>query len=292
MTASCRLAFLLLALLFPTAALAQAPFDACVDRLGVKIPSQTNDTMDAAGMAGIDDQRQPVIWWNAHKLERSTEVEQLFIYMHECAHHALNHPWKVPSAANEVEADCWAVQLMVEGGMIAPAEWDSLLVARQRVHPDAYHLGGDDHVRSLRRCLDVRIDSAAWDSALPPLIEAARTGFTALRGLALEGPEGQEIWESALDLPGTYDCEVMGTVRVRCLVFTSRHEKAVASRYRKLVDIITAWLPEGWLAVENATPPPPFLNAFHAQEPASGVVLSLLLGSDKKLYFVVTAPPG
>jgi len=291
MTTRSRLALLLGLFAFPLPAAAQAPFDACVDRAGVHIPSQTNDTMDAAGMAGLDSARQPMIWWNARKLERSPEVEQLFIYLHECAHHALNHPWKVPSAANELEADCWAVQLMVEGGMIAPSEWDSLLVARARVKADVYHLGGDDHVRSLRRCLTVRVDPAAWDSALPPLIEAARTRFVGVRGLELDAPPGGEVWQSTVHPPGTFGCEVMGTTRVRCMVFTSRHEKAVANRYHRLVELLAQAVPEGWVQRENPTPAAPFLQAWHAQDKETGVVMSLLLSADSKLYFVVTAAP-
>lgn len=290
MTVFPRLALLLGLLALPLPASAQAPFDACVDRAGVRIPSQTNDTMDAAGMAGYDDDRRPMIWWNAEKQERTREVEQLFIYLHECAHHALSHPWKVPSLENEIEADCWAVQLMVEGGMIAPSEWDSLLVARARVRPDNTHLGGEEHVAMLRRCLTLRTDQAAWDSALPPMVEAARDRFRSIRGLELDTTPGREAWESTLGPPGTYGCEVVGTIRLRCLVFTSRHEKAVASRYRKLVEIVSAWLPEGWVDVRNPSPAPPFRTAYHAQDPASGVVVSLLLATDSKLYFVVTAP--
>jgi len=175
--------------------------------------------------------------------------------------------------------------------MIAPSEWDSLLVARARVKADVYHLGGDDHVRSLRRCLTVRVDSAAWDSALPPLIDAARTRFVGVRGLELDAPAGAEAWQSTVHPPGTYGCEVMGTTRLRCMIFTSRHEKTVASRYRKLAEILSQSVPAGWAKVENPKPAAPFLQAWHAQDKETGVVMSLLLSTDSKLYFVVTAAP-
>ncbi len=270
---------------------AQAPFDACTDRLGAPVPSQTNDTMDAAGMAGYAGNTQPTIWWNSRRLEKTSRVEQLFIYLHECAHLRLNHPWKAVSIDNEIEADCWAAQLMVEGGMISPAEWDSLLVARARVIPDSNHLGGGTHAASLVHCLEVRTDPAAWEAVLPLFIAAADSQFTGIRGLELEAPAGQEgqVWESNLDLPGTYNCEVFGTEQLRCMVYTSRHARAVANRYKMLVGIISAWLPDGWVSAEDVVPELPFDAAFHAHDPETGVSLSLLLAVEPRLFFVMRA---
>lgn len=282
----------LIALLCVPPLAAQAPAAVCTDRTGAPVPLVVDDSMDSAGMAGYAGNTQPTIWWNETLLEHTSRVEQLFIFMHECGHLTLNHAWKSPSLRNEIEADCWAVQLMVEGGMIAPSEWDSLLVARARVRPDRQHLGGSEHVTSLRRCLTVRTDPAAWDSALPPLVAAARTRFTGIRGLELEPAPGQHgrVWESTLDLPGTYSCEILGTERLRCMVYTSTHVRAVANRYRALVDILTGWMPAGWEAAEELAPGPGGARSFRARDTATGTTLSLLLGADPKVYFVVTAP--
>jgi hypothetical protein len=274
----------------PVAVSAQAPFNACTDRLGAPIPSRTNDKMGYAGMAGYENGK-PVIWWNKHSLSDAAEVELLFIYMHECAHLSLGHSFRYGGVEDEIEADCWAVQLMVDGEMISQFEFDTLLAIRARVAGDGGHLGGDGHVWSLHRCLSVRTDRVAWAEALPPIVQAGATHFTGIRGRELEAEEGKDsIWESTLDLPGTYDCEVMGTKRLRCMVFLSRSQKPAAARYKKLVDILIRWLPEGWTYVENPSPKPPFSKAFHAQDPTTGETLSLLLGTSPKLYFVVTAP--
>lgn len=291
-----RLASLFTALVIavPVTLAAQAPFNACVDRTGALIPSKTNNKMGYGGMAGYEDDK-PVIWWNKHNLDNAAEYQQLFLYMHECAHHTLGHIWgdqglKQPGI-DEIEADCWGLVLMVEAGMIGPFQLDSLYIAEGRKSGDGEHLGGDEQVRSLRRCLSIRTDPDAWAAALPPIIQAAQAHFTGIRGRELEAAEGRDsIWESTLDLPGTYDCEVMGSRRLRCIVFVSKNQKPAVKRYEKLRDILTEWEPDGWSHVENPSPKPPFATAFHMQDASTGVVMSLLLSQDAKLYFVTTAP--
>ncbi len=269
---------------------AQAPFNACVDRLGSPIPSKTDNKMSWGGMAGYEDGKA-MIWWNKTNMNGLPEIDQLFVYLHECAHHTLGHPYAENSYATETEADCWAMQLLVDGGMASRASIDSLLVSRSRVRGDAEHLGGEEHVRALHACVSVRTSRDAWAEALPPFVEAARWHFTGIRGRLVESTAGRDsIWESKLDAPGTYDCEVMGTKRVRCLVFLSRDQKPAAGRYKKLLGTLTDWLPEGWSHVENQSPSPPFAKAFHAQDTTTGTTLSLLLGTDPRVYFVVTAP--
>lgn len=278
----------------PAALHAQAPFDACVDRTGAKIPSRSDSKMGYGGMATYE-KGKPIILWNAKFLTNAPEYEQLMIYLHECAHHDLGHLWGDRGVklelANEIEADCWAIQLLADGGMIGPFQVDSLIEAEGTKHGDGDHLGGVEQMRSLHRCLTVRTDPTAWAQDLPPLVESGKNHFRDDRGRQLEAAAGRDtIWESKLDLPGTYDCEVMGTTRVRCMVFMSRDQKPAARRFTKLMDIVTEWAPADWARVENPSPASPFSRAFHTQDPTSGVTLSLLLGTDPHLYFVVTAP--
>ncbi len=274
----------------PVPLYAQAPFNACLDRFGTPIPSKTDNKMSWGGMAGYEDGKA-TIWWSKKNMNGLPEIDQLFVYLHECAHHTLDHPYGQNSYATENEADCWAMQLLVDGGMASQASIDSLLVSRSRVVGDGEHLGGEEHVRQLNTCVSIRTSRAAWAEALPPLVEAARWHFTRIRERLLESAAGRDsIWASTLDTPGTYDCEVMGSRRVRCLVFLSRDQKSAAGRYKKLTGTLTDWLPEGWSHVENQSPSPPFAKAFHAQDTTTGTTLSLLLGTDSKVYFVATAP--
>jgi hypothetical protein len=281
---------LLLALAGGTAS-AQAPYDACVDRRGTPIPSRTDNRMSYAGMATMEDGK-PVIRWNRKLMDGAPEVEQAFIYFHECAHHNLGHLAFGDAPRMEVEADCWAIQLLVDGGLFAHNLVDTLLERRATVQADMAHLGGDAHAWSLQRCLSLRTDREEWARALPPLLEAARDGFQGIRGAQLDGPAAGApgVWASRLDLPGTYDCEVVGSQRLRCIIFVSRKQGPAESRYRKMIDVLGEVLPPEWPRAENASKVPSLLRAFHARDPASATIVSLLLGRDAKVQFVVTPP--
>jgi hypothetical protein len=105
-------------LLLPGQSLGQVPFDACLDRQDRVIPGVIDNTMPYAGMA-TERYGQPVILWNQKSSGWLSTTEQIFIYLHECAHHTLGHLYRQPyTPAVELEADCWAIQLMVDGGMI------------------------------------------------------------------------------------------------------------------------------------------------------------------------------
>lgn len=270
---------------------AQAPYEACTDRRGTPIPSRTDNRMAYAGVATVEDGK-PVILWNRKLLDDAPEVERAFIYFHECAHHHLGHLRSGDAPRKEVEADCWAMQLLVDGGLFAPHVVDTLLARRAGVDADLAHLGGDAHTRTLQRCLSIRTDRGEWARALPPLLDAARDGFRRIRGGELEAPGATSpgAWESRLDLPGTYDCEVVGTVRVRCLVFVSRTQGPAEARYRKLVGLVGEVLPGDWSRTENPSQVASLVRAFHARDPSAGTVVSLLLARDAKVHFVVTAP--
>ena len=97
---------------------AQVPFNACLNREGRVIPGVLDNTIPYAGVATIKD-GTPVILWNQKFNQHVSQTEQIFIYLHECAHHTLHHIYRSDyTPALELEADCWAIQLMVDGGMI------------------------------------------------------------------------------------------------------------------------------------------------------------------------------
>ena len=270
---------------------AQAPYDACVDRRGTPIASRTENGMEAAGTATIEDGK-PIILWNRKLMDDAPEAEKAFIYLHECAHHNLRHVWGPNRPGTELEADCWAIQLLVDGGTMGQVALDTLLASRARVAADIAHLGGDAHTWSLQRCLSLRTDREEWARALPLFREAARDGFSRIRGAELDPPSatGPAVWESRLDLPGTYDCEVIGVQRVRCLIFISRKQRPAESRYERMTRLLDELLPADWPREENPSRVASLVRAFHARDPAAGTIVSLLLGRDAKVYFVVTSP--
>ena len=198
--------------------------------------------MADAGEA-VERDGHPIILWNARSNARLAQTEQIFIYLHECAHHVLGHLYhRGTEARDELEADCWAIQLMVDGGMIKPRQLAVLESSRQSVRGDETHLGGEAHVRSLEQCLSLRTDAKAWAVALDTVVVAARDSFSSRRGRLLDAQSTPEVYEALLDLPGTYDCEIVGAA-LRCAVFTARSAGPAEGRYHRLLKILRGWLP-------------------------------------------------
>ncbi len=159
--------------------------------------------------AGFATEREgkPVILWNKKTNQQLSTTDQIFIYLHECAHHTLGHLYRLPYTPTvELEADCWAIQLMVDGRMIKGRHLDVLEKSRRTTRGDAYHLGGEAHIQSLQR------------------------------GRMLDSTTGDPVYEALLDAPGTYDCEVVGAA-VRCLVFAARKAGAAKERFERLMNI-------------------------------------------------------
>jgi len=248
---SLRLPYLLvLALATPALPIqAQVPFEACRDRDNRPIPGVVEKGMTYAGMATVRN-GNPVILWSGSN-GRLSQTEQLFIYLHECAHHTLGHLYHNDvDARDELEADCWAIQLMVDGGMIKGRHLAVLERSRRTVRGDGTHLGGEAHVRSLEECLSVRTDVRAWAAALDTLVVAAQDSFTSRGGRVLDSTGASPAFEALLDVPGTYDCEVVGGAP-RCMVFAGRNDGDAENRYEQLVKILQAWLPSGWTFTER-----------------------------------------
>ncbi len=275
---------LCLTVLSPSSAHAQIPFNACFDREGKVIPGVADNSIPYAGVATVRD-GIPVILWNRKSNGHLPQTEQIFIYLHECAHHTLGHIYAPDyTPAVELEADCWAIQLMVDGGMIKYRHLEALEKSRRRVRGDAFHLGGEAHVRSLTRCLEVRTDPRAWAAALDTLVRAAQDSFASSSGRVLDSTASAWVYESAVGTPGTFDCEVTsGTLR--CIVFAARKPAAAADRFEELVKIVRRWLPVGWTWMERAATPTT-ARSFLAQDGMTGTLLTLL-ERDNRVYFLL-----
>ncbi len=272
---------------FPSSVHGQAPFEICRDRENRIIPGVVDNSI---GYAGLADQRdgRPVIVWNARSNRHLSQAEQVLIYLHECAHHRLGHLYAPGDDPRyELEADCWAIQRMADGGMAPRRHFAALERARRSVRGDRAHLGGEAHVRSLRWCLEVRTDRKAWAAALDSLVRAAEDGFVSSRGRAIDTLAVPPIYHSRLGTPGTYDCEVVGAA-IRCLVFDSRKPGPAAERYTSLVRILRGWLPPGWTSTQRTDPE--LGNLFLAQNGMTGTLLSLARGG-ARIHFLVKRSP-
>jgi hypothetical protein len=262
-----------LALLPVSMAWGQVPYDACLDRQGQVIPGVVDNTMPYAGVA-TEQNGKPVILWNQKTNQLLSTTEQIFVYLHECAHHTLGHVrGDSYTPAVELEADCWAIQLMVDGGMIKGRHLAELERSRRMMRGDAYHLGGKAHIQSLERCLEIRTDPKAWAEALSRFVLAAQDSFATQRGRPIDASPSDTVYQSLVDAPGTYDCEVVGPA-ARCLVFAARKMKAAEQRFERLVKIVRGWLPVGWTSVERAAPEGGE-RSFLAQDGMTGTLISL-----------------
>ena len=279
-----RLALLLL--LLAPGLRAQVPFDACTDRLGRRIPGVIDNTMSWGGVATRRDGER-VILWNQKANAAASRTTQLFLYLHECGHHSLGHlSHHEDTPAIEREADCWAIQLMVDGGMLSGRHINLLEHELRLIRGDQLHLGGDALLASLIQCLQIRVDRQAWAVALNGFTMVAADSFHSIRGQPEEDAE-PDIFETTIDAPGTYDCEVLGEAAVRCLVFAARRQGAVADRYTELAKIVRDWLPATWTSTERVASSAVVARQFLAQDGSTGTLVSLTLTPTARLYLLV-----
>ncbi|HEY7635752.1 MAG TPA: hypothetical protein VH763_09415 [Gemmatimonadales bacterium] len=280
---------LLFALLLPGAAEGQVRFQACKDRTDHPIAVLVDNSIAYAGVATFRNEH-PVILWNARTNRRLPYTEQLFIYLHECAHHVLDHLYHGEvGAREELEADCWAIQLMVDGGLMRARQLAELERTRSAVRGDETHLGGEAHVRSLEQCLRRRTDPKVWAAALDTLVLGAHDGFASRRGRLIDSSGTAPVHEALLDVPGTYDCEVVGST-VRCWFFEAGGRRAATGRYRKLSKILKAWLPRGWTSAEQVSDHPTRLRRWIAQDGRTRTLLTLTL-TETQLYLLIKRLP-
>jgi hypothetical protein len=88
-------------------------FDGCRDINGYAVASVSNASIQDIAMATIAN-GNPVILYNPYVLANTRAQTRLFFYAHECGHHALGHALKGLRLGQEQEADCWAINKLVE----------------------------------------------------------------------------------------------------------------------------------------------------------------------------------
>lgn len=283
----------LTALLVCTIATAIHAQSGCVDRGGRPIPGVVDNSLKSAGGAVIRNGERLIVW-NEVAAARSSKTGQLFLYLHECAHHTLGHLNRTPSPRLELEADCWAFQLLAEGGLVKGKRLREFEMDLAASPGDALHLGGPALLDSLQRCLDVRVDPSAWAVALDAFSTAAKARFDPIRG-DMVGDANPGTYESRVDAPGSFDCEVLEASSVRCLLFASRKSRDARDRYQLLTKIVHRWLPPEWTSTDQRSPwadagieaerrP---VRQFLAQDSTNGTLLALLLTPDSRVYLVM-----
>jgi hypothetical protein len=238
------------------AAVAQVPFNACVDRHGAPVRQEESTELPNPAWASWVDDHQPIIYWNRKALTGASDVSRLFIYLHECGHIVLRHIYSAASTREERrkqedEADCWAIQLMLDAGMIKGRHLDQLEREWKHSRGDLTHQSGQELVRSFRTCLSVRTDPKRWRPVLDSLLVAARDSFHTITGRLITESGSENAHESTLDLPGTYDCEIKSTGTFVCLVFSSREAGPAGRRQQELTRILRDLMGSDWTISER-----------------------------------------
>lgn len=265
---------LVLMLLGPVAH-AQVPFNACVDREDRPIQGLVDNTIPYAGIATIDVDGAPVIFYNQKSMSQATEDARHFVYLHECGHHALRHVWKDPSRLHEMEADCWAIQYMVEHGYLRGRHVDRLQT----------ELGSARGLGSLKNCVEVKTDQELWRKSLDLLTLAGAHKFAPIRGDPIPEDPERGFFESTLDLPGTFNCELTPGGSFTCEIFDGQDEGTTEDHFERVLPIIHGWLTEDWLTFERSGARVNEVRRFVAQEIQSGALITLVMTTDNEIVF-------
>jgi hypothetical protein len=268
------------ALVLPGTLAAQVPFSACLDRSGAPVRQEESSEMATLAAASWIGDHQPIIYWNRRALARLSEVSRLFVYLHECGHITLRHIYSGATTIagkrrQEDEADCWAIQLMLDAGMIKGRHLDRLEREWRDSRGDVTHQSGAELVQSFRTCVGIRTDGRRWRPALDSLLAAARDSFHTITGPPIDESGTEKAHESTLDLPGTYDCEIRASGGFSCLVFASREAGPATRRQRELTRILREWMGTDWTISEREFTEGPETRRTLAEHAASGAMIAL-----------------
>jgi hypothetical protein len=253
----------------------------CVDRTERPIQGVIDNTLAYAGVATVLPDGTPVIYLNQDVLKKATPLARRFILLHECAHHHLRHVYRDPSRTLEIEADCWAIQYLVEHDIVKERHVDELQA----------ELGPSRGIGDLRGCLAVKADPALWRRSLDLLTRAGARKFAPIRGAPIREDPERGFFESTLDLPGTFGCELTPADAFSCEVFHGKDDGPTTTRYETIRDIIQDWLPETWLTFERVDPRPEERRRFVAQRITTGAQMTLVATADHRILFRFEAPP-
>lgn len=260
---------------------AQQLYSGCIDRIGRPVTTIPAPALPSAGTATVVDGR-PVIYWNPQAMRGASETARTFIYLHECAHHMLGHLYRPNDLRWETEADCWAIQHMVEGGAMHGRDVVALEEELARWPGDATHLGGARLVQSLNGCLDAKTDRRLWSAALDRLMEASRDSFASIRRAPIAGADTIPTYEAAVGPPGTYDCVIKPRGTLLCPLFDGRAERAATARFRAIARILRDWMGNRWTIVERDSA----LPELHAMDHAADAQISLVATEHHQIYFI------
>ncbi len=255
--------------------------ESCLDRSNQPIKEVTDNSLPYEGVATVLQDGTPIILYNSRRLKRATPMARRFVHLHECGHHRLRHVYRDPTRVTELEADCWAVRYLVQREIVKERHLDELQA----------EIGAARGMGTLKGCVTVQTDPDLWHRSLNLLELAGAHKFEQIRGPAIiEDPEGG-FFESTLDLPGIFNCELTPDQSFQCLLFDGRSEKSAERHFEKIQQIVRQWVDDGWMTFERVDSRPAEARRFVAQAIESGAMLTLIATKSHQVLFHYQAAP-
>ncbi len=152
---------------------AEVTYDGCIDSRGNSVASIKDYSINDVAIARLE-YNYPVIRYNPRVLSQMSEPTSRFFYIHECAHHALQHTMHMPSLQNERAADCWAIRTMQSDLELSLQELRAIQNdIAQKGRADWTHLPGPYRAIDIESCL----------GSTPETERQAQSGFPSGHGM-------------------------------------------------------------------------------------------------------------
>jgi len=134
-------------------------YDQCTDFRGRTVLSFENRKLNDVAAASFQPDRTPIIYYNPSVLQNLAPQTRLFVYGHECGHHALGHFQRGRFLAAfpyslEQEADCFGIVAIYKLGLVGESDLAVIQKDLNNAGPgDWMHLPGPQRAINLRKCL-------------------------------------------------------------------------------------------------------------------------------------------
>lgn len=114
----------------------------------------------------------PVIVFNPRRMAQLSPITRIWVYYHECAHHALGHTVGNRVVTRENDADCWAIRAMRYRGLLTAARYRLIKADMHRVYRRGgpVHLPGHLRAEHLDLCLKTTGYGRIRNAKFTPLI--------------------------------------------------------------------------------------------------------------------------
>lgn len=190
---------------------AQITFDGCSDIRGVPVASIMDYYINDVAIASLAPSGSPIIRYNPRVLLSLHPQTRLWIYAHECGHHALGHNFGTTHPlATEQAADCFATRELISRGILSLADLEIVQGDIAKAGPgDWTHLPGPIRAFNLNACLGATTKSLSFASNIDLVMTGLHEKGSGLRGSLKKTKGNSRYYEGLVDLhkPSLGECK-------------------------------------------------------------------------------------